>query len=147
LPTNPRRHVVDTNVLISALLQPGGRTAEVLLAIRTHDGILLLSDQTFEELATRLMRAKFDRYASNAVREQFLADIAGVAEWVVISGTLRGCRDPDDDKFLETAITGEADCIITGDGDLLALDPFGSLRIVSPRAFLEASLSEQGTKP
>jgi predicted nucleic acid-binding protein len=49
-----------------------------------------------------------------------------------------GLPRPDDDKFLETAIAGEADCIVTGDGDLLALDPFRGLRILTARAFLEA---------
>jgi predicted nucleic acid-binding protein len=52
---------------------------------------------------------------------------------------LKAPRDPDDGKFLETAIAGEADCLVTGDGDLLVLDPFRGLRIVAPRAFLEAS--------
>ncbi len=60
-----------------------------------------------------------------------------MAEWVTVAGRIRVCRDPDDDKFLETAINGEASCIVTGDADLLALDPFDGLRILTPRAFLE----------
>ena len=106
-------------MLISALLQPSGRTARVLDVIRARDGALLFSDPTFDELANRLMRAKFDRYVTVALRERYLSDLAGVAEWVMIGGTLRACRDPDDDKFLETAIVGGADCLITGDDDLL----------------------------
>jgi predicted nucleic acid-binding protein len=51
---------------------------------------------------------------------------------------LKARRDPDDDKFLETAIAGEADCLVTGDGDLLVLDPFRGVRILTARAFLEA---------
>jgi uncharacterized protein len=132
-----RRCVVDTNVLISALLRPGGQTAQTLEAIRAVNGVLLFSDENFAELATRLMRAKFDHYVEPALRQRFLADIAGVGEWVAISGVLKACRDPDDDKFLETAIAGEADCLVTGDGDLLALDPFRGMRILTPRAFLE----------
>jgi uncharacterized protein len=133
-----KRCVVDTNVLISALLRPGGQTAHALEAIRTANGVMLFSDETFAELATRLMRAKFDRYAEPALRWRFLADLAGVGEWVAISGVAKVCRDPDDDKFLETAIAGEADCLGTGDGDLLALDPFRGLRILTASAFLEA---------
>jgi putative PIN family toxin of toxin-antitoxin system len=132
------RVVVDTNVLISALLQPSGRTAEILMAIRTAGGALLFSDETFEELASRLMRPKFDRYVDQASRQEFLADLAGVADWVAIAGAVRACRDPDDDKVLETAINGEADGIITGDADLLALDPFAGMRIMTPREFLDA---------
>ena len=55
------RVVVDTNVLISALLQPSGRTAEVLEIIQAAGGVILFSDETFAELASRLMRPKFDR--------------------------------------------------------------------------------------
>jgi uncharacterized protein len=57
---------------------------------------------------------------------------------VAVSGVLKACRNPDDDKFVETAVAGEADCIVTGDGDLLALDPFRGLRILTPRAFVAA---------
>ena len=147
MPTSPSRCVVDTNVLISALLQPSGRIAQVFQAIQARDGVVLFSDPTFEELATRLMRAKFDRYVTVEVRERYLADLAGVAEWVVIGGTLSACRDPDDDKFLETATVGSADYLITGDDDLLILDPFQSLRILSPRDFLEATGGREDRAP
>lgn len=90
------RCVVDTNVLISALLQPSGRTAEILGAIRAAGGVLLFSDETFAELASRLLRPKFDRYVVLATRQRFLADLAGVAEWVTITAVVRVCRDSDD---------------------------------------------------
>jgi predicted nucleic acid-binding protein len=67
-----------------------------------------------------------------------------VAEWVPITGAVRACRDPDDDKFLETAINGEADCIVTGDRDLLALDPFEGVAIFTPRDFLRGGASRSG---
>jgi uncharacterized protein len=117
------RCVVDTNVLISALLQPSGRTAEILSAIRAAGGLLIFSNETFAELASRLMRPKFDRYVARGTRQWFLSELASVAEWVVIAGVVHACRDPDDDKFLETAINGQADYIVTGDADLLTLDP------------------------
>ncbi|TVQ37755.1 MAG: putative toxin-antitoxin system toxin component, PIN family [Geminicoccaceae bacterium] len=131
------RVVIDTNVLISALLQPSGRTAAVLEAIRDANGMLLFADETFDELATRLMRPKFDRYVEVATRQRFIADVAAVAAWVTITDTVRASRDPADDKFVEVAVNGAADCIVSGDGDLLDLDPFGDLRILAPRAFLE----------
>jgi putative PIN family toxin of toxin-antitoxin system len=132
------RCVIDTNVLISALLQPSGRTGEVLDAVRATGGVLIFSNETFAELASRLARPKFDRYIDRAMRQQFLSDLAAVAEWVPIMRAVNACRDPDDDKFLETAISGEADCIVTGDGDLLALDPFEGVPILTPRDFLRA---------
>ena len=132
------RCVVDTNVLISALLQPSGRTAEVL---ERHPGCGRRAPplrRDVRRVASRLMRSKFDRYVDQALRQRFLSDLASVAEWVTITGVVHACRDPDDDKFLETAINGEADCIVTGDADLLTLDPFNGVRILTPRDFLEA---------
>lgn len=133
------RVVVDSNVLISALLQPSGRTAAVLETIRAVGGVLLFADETFEELASRLSRPKFDRYVARATRERFLADLAAVGEWVAITGAVRACRDPDDDKFLEVALNGAADCLVSGDGDLLALGAFEGVAILTPRDFLEVA--------
>ncbi len=68
----------------------------------------------------------------------FIADLRLAAVQVEISGILKACRDPDDDKLLEIAVIGKADCIVTGDQDLLVLDPFQNVRILNPGAFLEA---------
>ena len=46
------------------------------------------------------------------------------------------CRDPKDDKFLEVAISGQADVIVSGDEDLLTMNPFPGIPIITPRAFL-----------
>jgi uncharacterized protein len=51
---------------------------------------------------------------------------------VDISFPIRACRDPRDDKFLEVAVYGHADLILTGDADLLALHPFRGIAIVAP---------------
>lgn len=132
------RVVVDTNVLISALPQPSGRTAEVPDIVRITGAIHLLPDETFAEPASRLVRPKFDRYMSDAVRRQFLAGLQKTGEWVAITGAVRACRDPDDDKFPETAVSGGADCLVTGDGDILALDPLEGVPILTPARFTEA---------
>jgi predicted nucleic acid-binding protein len=50
---------------------------------------------------------------------------------------IAACRDPTDDKFLELAVNGHADLLVTGDGDLLALDPFRQIPIVTPAAFVQ----------
>lgn len=100
--------------------------------------MLLFSDETFGELASRLMRPKFDRYVSEATRQRFLADLAGVADWIAITGAVRACRDPQDDKFLETATNGAADGIVSGDADLLVLHPFAGVPILTPHDFLAA---------
>jgi len=130
------RAVLDTNILISAILTRG-KPFQVLRRVMDK-GVLIFSDPTFEELATRLKKSKFDRYVSQERRNELLADLEAVAEWTAINGVVQACRDPDDDKFLETALAAQADCIVTGDGDLLALDPFEHIRIVTAAEFLEA---------
>ena len=134
------RVVLDTNILISAALRPNGPPRAVLEAARSENGVLLFSDETLSELRSSILRPKFDRYVGRKGRKVCLAQLHAVAEWVSITGVALGCRDPDDDKLLETALLGEADCLITGDGDLLAMSPFRRMPILSPSAF--ASLRE-----
>ena len=135
------RVVLDTNVLISAALQPTGPPRAVVDAMRASVGVLIFSDETFDELRTRLHRAKFDKYVSREGRSVYLAQLQAVSEWVSIVGARLGCRDPNDDKLLETALMGEADCIVTGDQDLLVMSPFRDIPILSPTDFLaQASL-------
>jgi putative PIN family toxin of toxin-antitoxin system len=130
------RAVLDTNILISAVLTRG-KPFQVLRWVLDH-GILIFSDPTFEELVARLKKPKFDRYVSRERRNELLADLEAVAEWTAINGIVQACRDPDDDKFIETALVAQADCIVTGDNDLLVLDPFEHIRIVTAARFLEA---------
>ena len=138
-----KRVVVDTNVLISGVLRPKGPPQAVVDILVSGLVAPLFSDTTFEELRTRIMRRKFDRYVGRAGREHYAERLADVAEWVAISGARMGCRDPDDDKFLETAIEGGADCLITGDRDLLEMSPFRDIPILTPAGFL-AMWSEAG---
>jgi len=130
------RVVLDTNVLISAVLQPKGPPRAAIDAVRTAGGILLFSDPTFDELRTRLERPKFDKYVSREGRALFLVQLDAVSEWVAVTGATMGCRDPDDDKLLETAMMGEADCLITGDRDLLVMSPCHDIPILTPVDFL-----------
>ncbi len=129
-------YLMDTNVLISAALRPEGTPRAVVNAMRDANGVLLFCDETFEELRSRLFRPKFDRYVSRRGRALYLAQLEAVSEWVSITGAKLGCRDPDDDKFLETALLGEADCLITGDRDLLAMSPYREIPILTPAASL-----------
>ena len=132
---NAERVVLDTNILISAALRPNGPPRAAVDAIRSENGVLLFSDETFEELRSRILRPKFDPYVGRPGRVAYLARLEAVSEWVSISGARLGCRDPDDDKLLETALTGRADCLITGDKDLLEMSPFRQIPILTPAAF------------
>ena len=102
------------------------------------NGTLIFSDETFGELSDRLQKPKFDRYISRNHRNELLVDLEAAAEWTSISGAVQASRDPDDDKFLETAITAKVDWIVTGDGDLLVLDPFEGISILMAAKFLDA---------
>ena len=130
------RVVLDTNVLISAALRPEGPPRAVVGAVWSENGVLLFSDETFDEFRSRLLRSKFDSYVSREGRSVYLAQLEAVSEWVLITGTKLECRDPGDDKLLETALMGEADCPITGARDLLEVSPFHGIPILRPTGFL-----------
>lgn len=83
-----------------------------------------------------MKRPKFDRYVTEKERRQFVAALVQDAELVTITQQIAICRDPKDDKFLELAMSGGADCIVSGDKDLLSLHPFQGIPIVRPDAFL-----------
>ena len=135
------RVVIDTNVLLSATLRPQGPPRTVVDTIREAGGTLLFANETIKELHSRLLRPKFDRYVSRRLRSFYLVQLLGVSERVSIAGAKLGCPDPDDDKFLETAMVGEADCLITGnrgDRHLLDMNPFRGVRILTAAALLSA---------
>jgi len=129
------RIVVDNNALISRLLLPDSAPGRAVRKA-VDEGQLLVSEATLLELADVLARRKFDRYVSIADRQRFLTLLGSVAEMVTITYPIRACRDPKDDKFLELAVNGSASAIVTGDRDLLVLNPFHAVAILSPAAYL-----------
>lgn len=90
------------------------------------------------ELADVLARPKFDAWLSLKERQDFVAWLGEVADFVPILHPLRACRDPRDDKFLDVAVHGAADAILTGDADLLAMHPFRGIAVLTPAAWLAA---------
>jgi uncharacterized protein len=105
-------YVVDTNVLVSAVLFKQSMPARVFNEVsRYHQ--LLASDETLAELTKVLTREKFDRYLSQEDRLLFLSSLSRDAEMIGIRETIAVCRDPKDDKFLELALSGQATAIIT----------------------------------
>ncbi len=132
------RVVFDTNALVSRLLLPASIPAQaVRKAVETAR--LLVSSATLDELVEVLSRKKFDPYVTVAERQEFLRQLAHVAEIVEIVHSVRACRDPRDDKFLEVALNGNAEWIVTGDRDLLALDPFRGIAIGTPARYLSVA--------
>ena len=74
--------------------------------------------------------------ADPAALPRLAEELLAAAELVTITDRVTACRDPKDDKFLELAISGHADLIVSGDADLLALNPFQGIPIVTPAIFV-----------
>jgi len=130
------RIVADSNALVSRLLLPSSVPGRAVRKA-VDNGVLLVSDATMNELADVLARPKFDRYINLDDRQMFLRLLGRLAEFVPIVYSVRACRDPRDDKFLEVALNGKADIILTGDTDLLALHPWQGIAILSPADYLK----------
>jgi len=129
------RVVIDTNVLVSRLLLPQSVPARAVR--RALDSTVLVSEPTMNELADVLSRARFDSYITRRDRERFIRELCSIAEFVPIIQVVRDCADPSDNKFLEVALNGRAGIIISGDADLLALNPWREVAIVSPADYLK----------
>lgn len=135
IPTS--KFVVDTNVLISQLLSPASIPAKSFRKALSS-GVLLVSEETLQELTDVLGRRKFDPYLTLEERQEFIRQFSLVVEMVSYVISLKACRDSKDDKFLSLAVSGQANFILTGDADLLELDPFKGIRIFSCSAYLKA---------
>ena len=88
------------------------------------------------EINRILLRQKFDPYLQIDQRELFLTELVQSGMLIEITETITACRDPKDNLILELAISGQADAVITGDKDLLVLNPFRGLPILTPESFL-----------
>lgn len=129
------RLVFDTNAIVSALLFEQSVPGKAFLAALER-GVILQSEATIAELSAVLARKKFDRYLTKEERDQFLGMLLHVAIVVEIDEEIRACRDAKDDKFLELASAGRASVLVSGDGDLLALNPFRGIPVMTPAEFL-----------
>lgn len=135
--TTRPRYVLDTNVIVSALLFPESVPGQAFFEARKR-GELLLSDEAVEEIADVLRRPKLDRYVLPEERDRFLATLIRQATVISPQVRLRECRDPNDDKWLELAVSGNAARLISGDSDLLQLESIRGIPIVTPARFIEA---------
>ena len=129
------RFAFDTSVLISALMLPQSKPRRAWNQGR-RTGVILASHDTLQELDSVLRRPRLTAYISPAESTLFLTELARVVELVPITERVALCRDPRDDKFLEVALAGQADFLLTGDADLLTLHPFRGTAIITPTAYL-----------
>ena len=130
------RVIIDTGVIISAGLQPEGTSNRAFLFALFHCQPLVSFD-TYSELERVLNKTKFATKISELTKTDILKTILIKSIKIEVTSRLLVCRDPTDDMFINLAIAGNADVIVTRDNDLLALHPFKSLPILSPTDFLK----------
>ena len=130
------RFVFDTNVLVSALLLPDSKPRKALDRA-LQSGEVLVSFAVLAELYEVLSRKQFRRYIDEEDIRKFVAVLTREAEWIDVDVRITACRDFKDDKFLELGVSGHATHIVTGDSDLLVLNPFQDIRIVPPQELLK----------
>jgi putative PIN family toxin of toxin-antitoxin system len=129
------RVVIDTNVLISSLFFTTSTPALAVEKAVTTSQLVATTD-TLRELIEKLLLPKFDRYVHRERREALLQRVVSLVEIADVLQTIRASRDPKDDRFLEAAVNGRADVIVTGDADLLDMNPFRGIAIVTPADYL-----------
>ena len=132
------RAVIDTNILVRAMLKPEGSVGPVIDFLREGGYVFLYSATTLNELIDVLGRPRMvHRYGLTAAEVDALcALVIWRGELVEPGRTITACRDPKDNKFLEVAVAGRADVIVTGDEDLEVLDPFEGIPLIQPAKFL-----------
>ena len=128
------RLVLDTNVLISAILSPNSISAKIL-NWGEDNGVILYSAATLNEVLSVLGRSKFSKYIDHDDIDGLSIRIKTVWLFVEILNQVQLCRDPKDDKFIDLALNGKASHLITGDSDLLVLNPVENTSIINPRTF------------
>jgi putative PIN family toxin of toxin-antitoxin system len=132
------RVVVDTGVLVSGLIRRQGTTGEVLRALRDGRFVLIYTTPILVEIIDVLGRDPFrTKYHIEPEDITALVNLIRLRGELVVRGqVVTVCRDPEDDKFLEAALASKADAIISGDADLLVLNPFENIPILRPAEFL-----------
>jgi uncharacterized protein len=146
-----RRAVIDTNVWISALLNPTGAPAQVLAALETGRFDLVTSEPLLAEIRQVLSRPRISRKygIGRDDGESLVGRLRRRAVSVVYpTGLLRLCRDPNDDMVIETAVLGRADTLVSRDDDLKAdaqlvrVLETGGIEVLTVRRFLEKLADE-----
>ena len=133
------RAVVDTNVVVSRFINPAGTPARVLTLARGNAFQLLASDHILEEYREALLSARLMSRHRRSV-EEIVLDIHRLRRLALMIEPKTRLYvitdDPDDNKFLECAVEGEADYIVSGDRHLLSLGRYQQVRILTPAAFV-----------
>ena len=129
--------MIDANTVVSAALKPGSVPREAILMARLR-GVIALSDAVFAEITEVLARPKFRRVLSDDRRLEIIELLSVAAVWFDPVIAVQDCRDAKDNRYLELALAAGAQAIVTGDDDLLLLDPWRGIRVLRPADFTAA---------
>lgn len=133
-----KRVIFDTNALISAVIKPDSFPSFVFEYAKTHEH-LFYSSATLAELRRVVDLPKFEtyrrRFGDN--REGFFLGYQEQATEANPAFTVTDCRDKDDNKFLALALSVDAEIIVSGDSDLLVLNPYQNIRILTIRQYAQ----------
>ena len=127
--------VLDANIFISSFYWGGN--SEILIN-RIIEGIdeLCISKEILNEVSSVMARPKFK--TDQEIIDNYIKSIEKIGKKIVITGNIKDvCRDKDDDDKLECGINGNADYLITGDGDLLVIKKYQNIEIITPKEYLE----------
>jgi len=130
------RIVLDTNVIISAVYNKDGVVGMAYFKA-FEMGDVLISSKTFFEFVDVSGRKKFAKKIPEKVRKESIKEVYKNCVYVHVDKKITDCPDPKDNKFLELAVCGEANYIISGDSDLLDMSPYRGIPILRPKEFLE----------
>ena len=132
--------VLDTNTVISAMLFSNSIARKAYDKAK-NDYQIVLSKTTWAEYENVSKRSKFDKYIDELDRILFIASLNNDAIFIEPTETITDCRDPKDNKFLELAVACDAQFIVTGDDDLLVLNPYRGITILKSGDFLALELA------
>jgi putative PIN family toxin of toxin-antitoxin system len=138
------RVVLDTNIIVSALLQPLGPSAQVFLSALGGSIQMCVSGDIYAEYEEVISRPRLKR--PDDVIQSTLQSIREQGFWVRPTETVRACSDPDDDIFLECAQAAQAAYLVTGNLKHFPASWAGA-SIVTPRWLFDHLLAEEDRKP
>ena len=138
---------LDTNILIRALIRPQGTVGPIIPRLAKGDYALVYSAPIRNELIAKLALPRIrNKYNLTDTQIEALLDLIALrGQLVAPERRVKVCRDPHDDMFIEAALAGSAECVVTGDDDLLSLEKFETVQFITPRQFL-ALLDQQPLK-
>jgi hypothetical protein len=132
------RSVIDTNILIRALIKPLGSVAPIIVRLQEGRFQLIYSQELLDELIAKLELPRIKRkyqLTDNAITT-FVNLLVELGERVQPERKVEICRDPDDNRVIEAALAGNAEFVVTGDEDLLVIGRFETIRFITPHEFL-----------